>query len=124
VPPSGFARRSAFRFELDHATQAEVVKRAHDHDSCIIEFHSHLSPATASFSGTDISGLCEWVPHVRWRLQQRPYAALVVVPGTFDALLFSDTGSLPRSLNLLTVGEAQLRPTGITIKHWEVISDG
>src|ERR1700693_4125070 len=90
VPRSGFVRSSAFHFELNHDVQANIIKEAHNRGCCLVEAHSHPFPAVARFSSTDVSGLLEWVPHVRWRLKGRPYVALVLAPGSFDALVFSD----------------------------------
>lgn len=124
VPPSGFAHRSALHFELNREVQADIIKQAHDRDCCLVEAHSHPFPTIASFSPTDVSGILEWVPHVRWRLQRKPYVALVLSPASFDALLFSDQSALPQPLDELSVGETRLRPTGITARNWEVISNG
>jgi hypothetical protein len=47
--------------------------------------HSHVD-GIASFSASDVWGFHEWVPHVRWRLRGRSYAAIVTAGDTFDAL--------------------------------------
>ena len=125
VPRASFTSRSPFHFELNHEVQAHVIKEAHDRRCCLVEVHSHPFPALACFSPTDVTGLLEWVVHVRWRLQDRPYAALVVSPGSFDALVFSDKSSArPTVLNTLMVGATRLHPTGTTAQNWEVLADG
>ncbi len=124
VPASGFVRRSAYHFELKDDIQRHVIKEAHSRGCSLVEAHSHPFAAPACFSGTDVSGLHEWVSHVRWRLGGRPYAALVVAPGSFDGLVFSGDNAQPRALDALTVGRIRMRPTGATAENWEAISNG
>jgi hypothetical protein len=119
-----FARRSAYHFELGDDVQRQVIKQAHDRQCCLIEAHSHPFPSPACFSGTDITGLLEWVSHVRWRLAGRPYGALVVAPGSFDGLIFAEDNTQPTTLERLIVGRIQMCPTGATAEHWEVFSNG
>jgi len=78
IPPEGFASRSPFHFELSDKTRAAVIKRAHDLNASLVEFHSHTGPWPARFSPSDWAGFEEFVPHVWWRLTGRPYAAVVV----------------------------------------------
>ncbi len=124
VPASGFVRRSAYHFELRDDVQRDIIKEAHGRQCCLVEAHSHPFPAPACFSETDVAGLLEWVSHVRWRLAQRPYGALVVAPGSFDGLVFSENSARPTVLDSIFVGRVQMRPTGATLTNWEAISDG
>lgn len=120
VPPDGFVRRSAYHFELHDDIQRQVIKDAHTREYCLVEMHSHLFPAPACFSESDVLGLLDWVPHVRWRLAGRPYVGIVVAPGSFDAIVFS-VGYRPAVLDALIVGEIQMRPTGATNHAWEAL---
>jgi hypothetical protein len=74
--------------QLTEQAQHAVLSWASSGDGWLIEAHSHLGPLAdpARFSPTDLAGLAEWVPHVRWRLSRRPYAALVFGPTTFDGV--------------------------------------
>jgi hypothetical protein len=114
VPSGGFSIQSAYHIELNDQTRAMVIKRAHDLNACLIEFHSHLSYEEPRFSGSDIAGFSEFVPHVRWRLKGRPYAAVVVSKSGFDALVWHDTAE-PETLNELRVGTKVLQPSGATL---------
>jgi hypothetical protein len=121
VPPDGFLRRSAYHFELRDDIQRQVIKGAHSRDCGLVEAHSHPFPTPACFSETDVLGLTDWVPHVRWRLAGRPYAAIVVAPGSFDGIVFSarDTQAV---LDTVIVGGIHMRPTGATINDWEALN--
>ena len=121
VPPDGFVRRSAYHFELRDDVQRQIIKEAHARECCLVEAHSHPFPAPACFSETDVLGLLEWVPHVRWRLAGRPYVGLVIAPGSFDAIVFS-AGETPAVLDTLIVSGIRMRPTGTTIHDWEALS--
>ncbi len=87
IPPDGFAVQSRGYIELTDECRADVIKRAHDLGAALIELHSHPWQRRPRFSPSDLSGLDEFVPHVMWRLKNRPYAAIVVSPTGFDALI-------------------------------------
>lgn len=114
-----FEIQHSAHIELADATRARVIKRAHDLEACLVEWHSHPYPCPAAFSPSDRAGLREFVPHVRWRLRGRPYAAVVVAPGgSFDALAWDGEDTEPRQLDALEVEGQLLRPTELTLKHW------
>ena len=78
------------------------------------EFHSHPGGLwRAQFSASDIYGLDEFVPHVRWRLRGQPYFAIVVAPSDFDALIWRTPQA--EALKEFQVGDRVLTPTGLTI---------
>lgn len=115
VPPEGFVDQSAFYLALSDEVRSLVISRATELDACLVEAHSHLH-GPAGFSPTDIDGLAEWVPHIRWRLAGRPYLALVFAGGSFDALLWRDGGEQPAPLAELAVnGDPPRHPTDLTL---------
>ncbi len=117
VPPNDFLIQSAYHIELSDETRATVIKKAHDLQACLVEFHSHLGSYEASFSGSDVSGLKEFVPHVMWRLKGRPYAAVVVSESGFDALIWPTGANLPEPLSEIRAGKHTLQPTGATLRN-------
>jgi hypothetical protein len=114
VPVTGFDLQSGFHVTLSDEIRANVVKWAWDKDASLIEVHSHFSdPAAMSYS--DLAGLKEFVPHVWWRLQAKPYGALVIAPNSFDALLWIDSPEIPTELSGVRVSSGELQtPTGLT----------
>lgn len=104
--------------ELSDATRSKIIKRAHDKAACLVEFHSHPGPYPAMFSFADKVGMEEFVPHVRWRLKNRPYVAVVVAESGFDALVWSDQSPYPASLFAIKAGQLQLKPTNLTLQYW------
>lgn len=107
------------RFEVrlrDHV-RPRLIKAAWDAGVALVEAHSHGGPFAASFSPTDMVGLREWVPHLRWRLGGRPYAALVFARDSVDGLVWRASNE-PDGLSALLVGECTLTPTGRSIQDW------
>jgi hypothetical protein len=114
VPPEGFAAQSPQHLALSDDVRAKVLSHAWSHGGGLIEAHSHPGARSACFSPTDLSGLDEWVPHVRWRLQGAPYVALVFAADDFDALVWSRESPEPQPLDSLYAGERKLRPSNLT----------
>ncbi len=104
--------------ELTDAARARLIKQAHDRGLCLVESHSHPGPYPAAFSYSDLTGLDEFVPHVRWRLRGRPYAALVFAQSGFDGLAWTDrAGTLPQQVAAIETENARLAASGLTLAH-------
>jgi hypothetical protein len=118
IPPEGFAFQSAYHIELSAETQARVIKHAFDLGACLIEFHSHRSKWPAQFSWSDFRGFEDFVPHVRWRLAGRPYAAVVFHESSFDGLAWIDKS--PVQVDRIDPhGFAPQRATGLSVRAIE-----
>lgn len=112
VPPTGFVTRSRYFLELTDETRSQVIKRAHDLQATLIEFHSHRSTRPAAFSPSDYAGFDEFVPHVWWRLKGRPYAAVVVAESSFDGIAWIDDAKTAVPLSGISLGNELLLATG------------
>lgn len=110
--------------ELTDAARARLIKQAHDRSLCLVESHSHPGPYPAAFSYSDLTGLDEFVPHVRWRLRGRPYAALVFAQSGFDGLAWTDAGPIPQQLVAIETENARLAATGLTLKRTARVAHG
>lgn len=110
-----FASQEDDYLELADETRGRLIKRAHDLEASLVEFHSHPGPYPACFSPADLHGFSEFVPHVLWRLKQRPYAAVVVAPSGFDGLIWSPPAHQPMALKALSIGGKIHSSTGLTI---------
>jgi len=84
------ASQSKLHVELADDVRPRVIKTAWDTSRCLIEAHSHGDWGRAEFSSSDLRGFADWVRHVRWRLRDRPYVALVKAGETWDALAWVD----------------------------------
>ena len=114
LAPADFAVQNDYHVRLTDAARGRVIRWAHERSATLIEAHAHRSRWPAKFSPSDLFGLGEWVPHVRWRLPNRPYAALVFSDDSFDALAWTGDERTPQPLAGLRVGGRLLVPTGLT----------
>jgi hypothetical protein len=113
IDAENFNFQSGYHVDLADDVRPNLIKRAWEAEACVIEAHSHLH-GPSRFSPSDLAGFDEWVPHMRWRLRHRPYAALVFAPDDFDALVWDGDGT-PAPLDALVVADSPVvRPTGIT----------
>ena len=116
VEPSELSVQEAYHVSLTDEVQAAVIKLAWEKRLALVEFHSHTSTRLpAEFSYSDLAGLAEFVPHVRWRLQRQPYLAVVMTPSGLDALVWR--GDTPEPLEALHVEDRTLTPSGLTIQR-------
>lgn len=95
---------SLLHVSLSDETLAMVIQWACAEGACLIEAHSHGRWSPAAFSGYDLRNLDEWVPHLRWRLQRRPYAAIVTSHRDLDALAWIDDPKAAEQVAGITAG--------------------
>jgi len=114
-----YVSKSMEYLELKDWVRADVIKQAHDTNSILVEFHSHPFPWPAKFSLFDLEGLSEIAPHIRWRLKNKPYVAIVVAPGGYDALIWDSTNGKPSGLGGIKFENQLYTPTGLTLKSLE-----
>lgn len=95
VQSEGFDVQTSFHISLRDPTRAELIKWAWDSGACLVEAHSHGDRGLARFSPSDLAGFDEWVPHLWWRLQGRPYAAIVTAGETFDGFAWIEAADRP-----------------------------
>lgn len=111
--PEDFARQHGDYLELTDAARIRLLKHASHNNCSVIEVHSHPWQRVAEFSWADLAGFKECVPQFRWRLDNRPYAAIVVAPTGFDALVWWDTETPARLTRVLVNGRGRA-PTNQT----------
>ena len=101
--------------EYEDVIRPEVIGWAWETGGCLIEAHSHgkwFSPV--AFSPFDLEQLDEWVPHVRWRLEGRPYFAIVTAGDEVDGLAWLDNENPTRIGKLIIDGSPDLQTTGVS----------
>ena len=113
IRASEFHYQSDWHIHLSDEIRAEIIKWAWDGGGGMGEAHSHRSRHPAQFSPSDLMGLQEFVPHVRWRLQGAPYVALVFGTGSFDSLVWTSTEP-PEPADIALSSGRVIKPTGLT----------
>ncbi len=116
VRPDDYESRSPYHFELKQEIQAKIIKQAHELNACIIEFHSHIDQDYIRFSYTDWKGFAEFVPHVLWRLEGKPYVAVVVTNNDVDALVWVDSPQKPPELTVIKTEKQEIKPANNSLK--------
>jgi hypothetical protein len=120
IPSDGFELQLSYHVSLTDETIGTVLQRAGVTGRSLVEVHSHLGSGRVAFSPTDIDGLREWVPSVRWRLRGRPYAAMVWDATSFDAVAWIDSNGLAEQVTELRVaGVESVTPTGLSLPDME-----
>ena len=117
VQPEEYKCQSLLYVELKDEIRPKIIKKAFDLDASIIELHSHPYQIKACFSYSDFQGFDEFVPHVWWRLNGKPYVAMVFSPFDFDALVWIDNPKSPHLLTELIIGEARCLPNGSSLAN-------
>lgn len=115
VRPKEYEYQSQWYVELKDEMRQKVIKMAFDQETAVGEFHSHPFQSHAAFSASDLSGLREYVRHVRWRLRGLPYVAGVIAREDFDGLIWFGDAAEPRQLDVLVVGTQRLYPSESTL---------
>jgi hypothetical protein len=122
VSKGEFSYQGAFHVSLKDEVRPRMIKWAWDEGRCLVEAHSHRQ-GPAAFSPTDLAGLEEFVPHMWWRLQ-RPYAALVLAPGSFDGLVWWESPDTSIGVDGVEVdGSTRLR-TATGLSHRRILREG
>ncbi len=119
VQSSEYDIQTSSHVALQDEMRAKIIKHAHDRDAAIVELHSHMGNDSAQFSSSDMYGFQEFVPHVRWRLKNKPYAAAVFTQFDFDALAWTETQNMPILLTEIQqkcfFWKQRYRPNGLTL---------
>ncbi|HLF79753.1 MAG TPA: hypothetical protein VJB57_19905 [Dehalococcoidia bacterium] len=114
--------QESYHISLTDKAQAELIKVAWAKKAALVELHCHLGfQFPSQFSYSDLLGLEEFVPHVRWRLKGEPYAALVVGPNDFDGLVWIKDS--PELLDAVIVNGQILSSTALTLRALQSEAD-
>ncbi len=113
--PQNEIDQSSYSVRLEQVSQAKIIKWAWDSGFSLAEIHSHpFSNKNTTFSYSDITGLKEFVPHVWWRLKNRPYVAMVFGKRDYDAFVWIDSPDSPKQLEGILVSDKLFKPTNRT----------
>jgi len=104
LEPYEYEYQSEYHVEISDACQAKIIKRAWDNRLSLGEIHSHPNSDKANFSSSDLLGFKEFVPHIWWRLKQKPYFAMVHSQSDVDAIAWVESPSYYQSVEKLKLG--------------------
>lgn len=111
--------QTSFHLELKDSTRAAVIREAWEVGAALVEAHLHTKSGSACFSWSDFLGFEQWVPHVWWRLQGKPYAALVTDGTSWDGLAWIDTPDSPVAVATLEAESETITCSGASLRAFE-----
>lgn len=89
ISPDGWSHQSRYHLELDDAERARVMASARRSGLVLVDCHSHPGTKGAvEFSPSDVYGITEFAPYVHWKLDRRPYVAMVWAPRSLDGIVW------------------------------------
>lgn len=87
VPPDGWEVQAENYLELKDTERAKIMKIARDNEYALVDCHSHpASNGEVWFSYSDRSGISDFAAYVKWKLDGRPYIAMVWGESSVDAI--------------------------------------
>lgn len=90
VPARGWEVQMEVYLEMKDSERGKIMKLARDKNLCAIDCHSHPdSGADVWFSPSDIAGISDFAKYARWKLNGKPFAAMVWGEESLDAVLWS-----------------------------------
>jgi hypothetical protein len=89
VPPRGWEIQMEVYLQMRDSERAKIMKLARDKGFATIDCHSHpRSGDDVWFSPSDIAGITEFSQYARWKLDAKPFAAIVWGERSLDAVLW------------------------------------
>lgn len=89
VPPEGWAVQMDLYLEMRDEERARIMKMARSKDLAVIDCHSHpTSGDNVWFSPSDKSGITEFAGYANWKLDGKPYIAMVWGESSVDAVIW------------------------------------
>lgn len=92
VPPHGWQVQLDIHLEMKDSERARIMNIARTRGLAVIDCHSHPNSNDAVwFSPSDYLGITEFASYAKWKLEGRPYAAMVWGTSSVDAVIWYDT---------------------------------
>jgi hypothetical protein len=89
VPTSGWEVQMEVYLQMKDSERAKIMQLARTKDLCAIDCHSHPhAEGDVWFSPSDIAGITEFADYAKWKLDGRPFAAIVCGETSVDAVVW------------------------------------
>lgn len=110
VPPRGWEVQIEVYLQMRDSERAKIMKRARDKNLAAIDCHSHPGAGgDVWFSPSDVAGITEFAQYARWKLDGKPFAAVVWAEKSIDAVIWEgDFQQAQRIDEIRVLGEPQL----------------
>jgi hypothetical protein len=92
VPKDGWEVQMEVYLQMKDSERAKIMKLARDKNFCAIDCHSHPhSGKNAWFSPSDVAGITDFAQYAKWKLNGKPFAALVWGERSIDGVVWHDS---------------------------------
>ncbi len=89
VPARAWEVQAEVYLQMKDSERARIMKRARNENLCAIDCHSHPGARDdVWFSPTDVEGITEFAQYAKWKLDGKPFAAMVWGEESVDAVLW------------------------------------
>src|SRR5262245_24501650 len=89
VPSRGWEVQMEGYLEMKDSERAKIMKLAREKSLCAIDCHSHPRAGDdVWFSPSDVAGISEFAQYAKWKLDGKPFAAMVWGEESVDAVLW------------------------------------
>lgn len=89
VPRQGWEIQAEIYLQMKDSERAKIMKLARGKNLCAIDCHSHPNAGDdVWFSPSDVAGITEFAQYAKWKLDGKPFAAMVWGESSVDAVLW------------------------------------
>ena len=104
VPPSAWEIQCSVYLEMRDDERGKILQTARARGSAIIDCHSHPgSGGDVWFSPSDLAGITEFSRYARWKLDGKPFAALVWGEDSVDGVAWMGNFECAEALSQIVV---------------------
>lgn len=91
VPARGWEVQMQVYLQMKDSERARIMKLAREKNLCAIDCHSHPGAREdVWFSPSDVAGITDFAHYAKWKLDGRPFAAMVWGEESVDAVLWQE----------------------------------
>jgi hypothetical protein len=125
VPAEGWEVQLEMHLRMTDAERGKILKLARDKNLALIDCHSHPhSGDDVWFSGSDVSGTTDFAAYVNWKLDGKPFAAMVWGEKSVDAVMWHGDFAAPETLARICIGDSkpqafQARGSWFNRRNWK-----
>jgi hypothetical protein len=116
VPPQGWEVQLDVYLQMQESERAKILKMARDKNLALIDCHSHpRSYEDVWFSPSDVSGITDFAAYVKWKLNNKPFAAMVWAETSLDAVSWDGNFAAANAVEIVSTPDRDgwlMCPTG------------
>lgn len=115
VPARGWEVQMDVYLQMKDSERGKIMQMARAKKLCAIDCHSHPhAGADVWFSPSDVAGITEFADYAKWKLDGRPFAAIVWGEASLDAVVWSGDFAgpiVPEEIRIVGVSPRKFVPT-------------